>query len=200
MAVNSSFTSLMVAAVTAVVTNAVVAICVVFVPAEAVGAAGVPVNVGESDNTAFTVPVEVVTPVPPLATGNVPATPEVNGNPVRFVATPEAGVPSAGVVSVGLVKVLFVKVSVPPKVAKVPVVGSVTDVVAVEVNVVANAPDVVRLPPNVIVFPVLATPVPPLAPGNVPLYAVAVVEGVDQPRVPLPVVDKTCPLAPWALG
>jgi hypothetical protein len=39
--------------------------------------------------------------VPPLATGNVPVTPVVNGNPVKFVATPDAGVPSAGVTSVG---------------------------------------------------------------------------------------------------
>jgi len=38
---------------TAVVTKAVVAICVVFVPAVAVGAKGTPVNVGETDNTAF---------------------------------------------------------------------------------------------------------------------------------------------------
>ena len=58
---------------TAVVTNAVVAICVVFVPAVAVGARGVPVRVGEADNTTDVVPVDVVTPVPPLATFSVPA-------------------------------------------------------------------------------------------------------------------------------
>ena len=61
------------------------------------------------------------TPVPPFAPGNVPVTPLVNGNPVTFVNTPEAGVPNAGVVNVGLVNVLLVKVSVPAKVAKVPV-------------------------------------------------------------------------------
>lgn len=43
----------------------------------------------------------VVVPVPPLATGSVPVTPVVSGSPVKFVATPEAGVPSAGVTSVG---------------------------------------------------------------------------------------------------
>ena len=39
--------------------------------------------------------------VPPLATGSVPVTPVVSGKPVRFVATPEAGVPKIGVTSVG---------------------------------------------------------------------------------------------------
>ena len=61
--------------------------------------AGVPragvTSVGESDKTTLPVPVEVVTPVPPLATGRVPVTPVVSGNPVRFVATPEAGVPQS---------------------------------------------------------------------------------------------------------
>ena len=57
----------------------------------------------------------VVEPVPPLAIGKVPVTPVVNGKPVAFVNTPEAGVPKAGAV-----KVLFDKVSVPAKVAKVP--------------------------------------------------------------------------------
>jgi hypothetical protein len=70
------------------------------------------------------------TPVPPLAPGNVPVTPLINGNPVAFVNTPDAGVPNAGVVNVGLVNVLLVKVSVPPSVAKVPVaLGNVIVVV-----------------------------------------------------------------------
>ena len=46
--------------------------------------------------------------------------------PVTLVITPDAGVPRAGVVKVGEVSVLLVKVSVPSKVARVPVVGSVT--------------------------------------------------------------------------
>jgi hypothetical protein len=65
------------------------------------------------------------------------------------------------VVIAGLVKVLLVNASVPARVARVPVVGRVTLVVAVAVRVVAKAPDVVRLPPRVIVLPVFATPVPP---------------------------------------
>jgi hypothetical protein len=105
--------------------------------------------------------------VPPLATGNVPVTPVDKGKPVALVIIPDAGVPKIGLVNVGLVNVLLVKVSVPARVAKVPVVGKVTFVKAVEVRVVAKAPEVVKLlavdklPPRVIVFPVLATPVPP---------------------------------------
>lgn len=53
-------------------TNAVVAICVLSVVFAAVGAVGVPVNAGDIDNTTLPVPVEVVTPVPPLATAKVP--------------------------------------------------------------------------------------------------------------------------------
>jgi len=47
------------------------------------------------------------------------------------------------------------------KVERVPVVGSVTVVLAVAVNVVLNAPEVVKLPPRVIVLVPLLTPVPP---------------------------------------
>ncbi len=46
---------------------------VVFVPLAAVGAAGTPVKVGPALNTLFVVPVDVVTPLPPLATARVPA-------------------------------------------------------------------------------------------------------------------------------
>jgi hypothetical protein len=73
--------------------------------------------------------------------------------------------PKVGVVSAGEVSVLFVKVSVPARVAKVPVVGNVTVVAAVAVKVVAKAPEVVKLPPRVMVLPVLATPVPPYCPA-----------------------------------
>ena len=57
--------------------------------------------------------------------------------------------------------VLLVKVSEPARVANVPVVGRVIEVLAVYVKVVVKAPEVVKLPPTVIVLPVLATPVPP---------------------------------------
>ena len=62
-------------------------------------------KVGLVDRTLLPEPVEVVTPVPPLATGNVPVTPEVSGNPVTFVITPDEGVPNAGDVIVGLANV-----------------------------------------------------------------------------------------------
>lgn len=142
------------------------------VPEEGVPKTGV-TSVGLVDNTVLPDPVEVVTPVPPLATGNVPVTPVVRGSPVQLVKVPEEGVPKTGVVSVGLfsvglVSVLLVSVSVPANVDNVPVVGKVTEVKAVEVNVVANAPEVVRLPPSVIVLLVFATPVPPFAPSNTP--------------------------------
>jgi len=58
-------------------------------------------KVGELDNTTLPEPVEVVTPVPPLATGNVPVTPVVKGNPVAFVKVADEGVPKAGVTRVG---------------------------------------------------------------------------------------------------
>lgn len=53
-------------------TKAVVAICVLSVPIAAVGAAGVPPRVGDVDKTTEPEPVEVVTPVPPLATAKTP--------------------------------------------------------------------------------------------------------------------------------
>jgi hypothetical protein len=61
--------------VAAACTNAVVAIWVVFVPGDAVGATGVPVNVGLAivglvPSTLAPEPVEVVTPVPPDVTGS----------------------------------------------------------------------------------------------------------------------------------
>lgn len=75
----------------------------VAIPTPAKVSVGV-VMVGEPDNTTFVVPVEVKTPVPPLATGKVPVTPVVSGSPVAFVSVAEDGVPSAGVTSVGEVE------------------------------------------------------------------------------------------------
>ena len=70
------------------------------VPDDGVPKTGV-TKVGDVDNTVLPEPVEVVTPVPPLATGKVPVTPVVSGKPVKLVATPDVGVPSKGVTSVG---------------------------------------------------------------------------------------------------
>ena len=71
---------------------------------------------------------------------------------------------------VGDTIVLEVKVSVPDKVARVPVVGKVIFVTSVLTNVVLKLPEVLNalavviLPPKVIVLPVLTTPVPPNCP------------------------------------
>jgi hypothetical protein len=128
------------------------------------------------------------TPVPPLAPGNIPITPEVRGNPVALDKTTALGVPRFGVTKVGLVANTASPVPVSSEIDSnnsaevieldlvpynVPVVGRVTDVAAVDVKVVGNAPAVVKLPPKVTVLPVLATPVPPLAPGNIPITPVA---------------------------
>ena len=71
---------------------------------------------------------KVATPVPK------PLMPVETGRPVALVSVPLDGVPSAGVVRVGDVSVLLVSVSVPARVASVPVVGSVTVVSAVAVR------------------------------------------------------------------
>jgi hypothetical protein len=60
-----------------------------------VAAFKVPVKVGEADSTTSPEPVEVVTPVPPLATDKVPVVPATIGNPVQLVRVPELGVPNA---------------------------------------------------------------------------------------------------------
>ena len=85
----------------------------------------------------------------------------------------EAGVGAVGVPViegdeiVGDTIVLFVKVSVPVKVAIVPVVGKVIFVTPVLINVVLKLPEVVKslavkiFPPKVIVLFPLFTPVPP---------------------------------------
>jgi hypothetical protein len=69
-------------------------------PDEGVPKTGV-TKVGEVESTLLPEPVEVVTPVPPLATGRVPVTPVVKGSPVALVNVPEVGVPSNGVTNVG---------------------------------------------------------------------------------------------------
>lgn len=72
----------------------------------------------------------------------------------------------------------MVKVSEPARVANVPVVGNVTEVLAVDTRVVVKAPEVVRFPPMVIVFPVLATPVPPYWPVTILPFQVVLVDNV----------------------
>ena len=128
---------------------------------------------------------KVATPVPK------PLMPVDTGRPVQLVKVPEVGVPSSGVTKVGEVAktkapdpvssvtavaswaevatsvllvrlmVLLVRVSMPARVASVPVVGSVTLVAPVVVKVSALAPDVAKFPasarvPVVTVCPVAA--------------------------------------------
>ena len=105
-------------------------VTLVITPLAGVPSAGV-TKVGPLDNTTLPEPVEEVTPVPPLATGNVPVVPPSIGKPVALVSVPLEGVPKAGVVSVGLVSVglvsvLFVSVCVPDSVATVESMATVT--------------------------------------------------------------------------
>jgi hypothetical protein len=72
-------------------------------PEDGVPSAGV-VKDGLVESTTDPEPVDVVTPVPPLATGKVPVTPVVSGKPVAFVSVPLVGVPKTGVTSVGEVE------------------------------------------------------------------------------------------------
>jgi hypothetical protein len=69
-------------------------------------------------------------------------------------------------VTVGLVKVLLVNVSLPARVANVPVVGSVNEVVPDTVSVVPKAPEIVS-----VLAELFATPVPPFAAPNVPVMS-----------------------------
>ena len=167
-------------------TKAVVASWVVLVEVAAVGAKGVPVKVGLADKTTLVVPVDAVTPVPPFATGNVPVTPVVIGNPVQLVRTPAEGVPMFGVVNAGLVdRTLFPepvelvtpvpplatgKVPVTPVVIGKPVQLVKTPAEGVPMLGVVNAGlvDKTLLPEPVLVV----TPVPPLATGSVPVTPV----------------------------
>jgi hypothetical protein len=82
--------------------------------------------------------VSVVKLVPPFATGKVPVTPVVSGKPVKFVATPLAGVPSTGAVNVGDAIVGLVAKTFEP----VPVFATLTN--ALEASV-ATALEAVKL-------------------------------------------------------
>src|SRR5260221_5820720 len=80
-------------------------------------------RVGLVDNTTATVPVLVVTPVPPRATGNVLMGPPSIGKPVQFVSTPDVGVPRRGAMRVG---VLFSTTDPVPVLVVTPVPPCVT--------------------------------------------------------------------------
>lgn len=146
---------------------------------------GVPSNgatkVGVLDKTTLPVPVLVATPVPPLATAIV----------VPF-QIPVVIVPMLDKLE-SVVTAVF---------TNVPVIGSVIFVAPVVVNVNALTPEVVKLeavlifPAMVIVFAPLLTPLPPLAPDNVPDHP-TVIEAAcksavvgDPPRVNVTLVSS----------
>lgn len=177
-------------------------------PVSSVSAAARFAELGVPRNVATPAP-KLVMPVPPLATGSVPVTPVVKGKPVKFVATPDAGVPSAGVTSVGLVAKTKAPVpvspvtaaaklaeeGVPKKVATpVPkpltpvLIGSPVALVKVADDGVprAGVTSVGEFDNTVLPVPVeVVTPVPPLATAKVPAtvtapeVAVAGVKPVD---------------------
>ena len=140
-------------------------------------------SVGLVDKTLFPEPVEVVTPVPPLATGSVPVTPVVKGKPVALVNVADVGVPRIGVTNVGLVESTLlpepveVVTPVPPlATGSVPV----TPVVKGKPVVLVSTPDVGvpsrgvtrvgLVDSTVLPEPVeVVTPVPPLRTGNTPV-------------------------------
>ena len=117
---------------------------------------------------AYTTPFAVndVRFVPPFATGSVPVTPVVKGNPVLLANDPVV-------------------------VCNVPLVGKVKLVLPVAVNVCVNAPEWVTLPANVSVAEPLFTPVPPTADVNGPLIIVLVTVAVSPVVTIVPVTAGT---------
>ena len=143
--------------------------------------AGVPkagvTRVGEVPNTLAPLPVLVVTPVPPLATGNVPVTPVVKGSPVQLVNTPLVGVPNNGVTKVGDVAKALAPLPV-DEVTPVPplATGSVPLIFVVKEQ-----------------YAVAVEFVPPLAIGSVPVTPVVIGRPVQLVSVPLEGVPKAPP-------
>ena len=151
------------------------------------GVVSVPVKVGEANNAKVpaaegnvteTAVVLLPTKVTFPLVDTVVALPNVNV-PVLFVIVillmvVAVAAPRVGVVNVGAVNVLFVRVSVPANVAKVPVIGKVTLVAAVEFNVVAKAPAWVKLPAVDKVVPFANVNVPVVVVIFIPLILVAV--------------------------
>ena len=174
-------------------TNAVVANWVVFVPKAAVGAAGVPVNVGEADSTVLPAPVDVVVPVPPRGTVSVPVVPFTIGRLVAFTSMADAGVPKAGVTSVGLLDNTLLPVPV----------EVVTPVPPFATGSVPVTPVAKGRPVALVKVPLEGVPsTPPLttgAPALPTLTARAVATPVPRPEIPVetgsPVTLVIVPLA-----
>jgi hypothetical protein len=177
-------------------------VTLVITPLVGVPSAGV-TKVGLLDSTTLPVPVEAVTPVPPLATGKVPVVPPSIGRPVALVSVPLVGVPNAGVTSVGLVA----NTSAPEPVSSVTAAAKFA-LVGVAKNVATSVPkpempvDTGR-PVALVSVPLEGVPnTPPLttgAPAEPTLTARAVATPVPRPEMPVatgrPVTLVITPLA-----
>lgn len=122
-------------------------------------------------------------PVPPLAIGKIPVTPDVKGNPVALVNTAADGVPRLGVTKVGLVA--KTKAPVP--------VSSVTAAIKFALDGVANA--VATPVPNPLTPEEIGKPVALVktAADGVPKAGVTKVGLVAKTKVPEPVSSEIFP-------
>jgi hypothetical protein len=144
-------------------------------------------KVGEVASALAPLPVEVVTPVPPFATGRVPVTPVVKGKPVQLVSVPEVGVPKIGVTKVGEVA----KTSAPDPVSPVTAAARFAlEGVARKVATPVPSPET----PVDIGKPVQFVSVPEV---GVPKIGVTKVGEVASALAPLP-VEVVTPVPPFA--
>jgi len=104
---------------------------------------------------------------PEASSAKLPTVTFVRAVPEPIATEVAVATPKTGAVIVGEVKVLLVNVSVPAKVAKVPVVGKVSPVTPETVNVVAKFPEIVSVEAAL-----FAIPVPPLAAPKIPVTPV----------------------------
>ena len=179
---------------------------------------GFPVNVGSAERTTLPVPVDDVTPVPPLATGSVPVTAVVRLILEIVLVAPEIVAP----VSVLLVRVSVVarptkvsvdvgRVSVPP-LTIVAIIGAVSvlliSVCASDVPTTAPAGAAFRVVTAPVPAPTkklpdvnVATPVPPLATDKIPVViADASRVTADHDEFPAPSVFRKVFAAPTVGG
>ena len=136
-----------------IVGSEIVGPVIVGVPANVYVPVTVPLSAGEE---IVGVPANVYVPVTvPLSVGSVIVGPVIVGVPANVY------VPVIDPLNTGAVIVLFVKVSVAVRETSIPVVGSVTLVVPVDVRVTLCPPDVANAPGSVSVPVVSASADPP---------------------------------------
>ena len=174
--------------------------------ADIVAAVNVPVNVGDADRTLFPEPVLVVTPVPPFATANVPAT---DTAPVVAVEGVKPVEPK--LMEVTPLLVMVTAPVAPETLIPAPATAEVTPVLAMLIEpaplvtlIAVPAVSVVRVNPaplpmsNAPLAGVVVRPVPPYAtpiavPFHVPAVMVASVELPVAPSVVNAPVDGVVP-------